>query len=85
MSAARLDVGGTILGAGSPGTDATPRLRRGGARASCQDRSAGPSPSWTSQQFLALVIVTCKTFDAESALRFATNFFAMTGFEHRSF
>ncbi len=40
---------------------------------------------WTSQQFLALVMFTCKEFDTATAMRCTTDFFSMTKTEHLSF
>jgi hypothetical protein len=40
---------------------------------------------WTSSRFLALVIFTCKAFDPAAALRFTTDFLAMSEVEHTAF
>lgn len=40
---------------------------------------------WTAERFAALVMFTCKTFDAERALAFTCEFFAMTDWDHQQF
>jgi hypothetical protein len=40
---------------------------------------------WTSQRFLALVMFTCKTFDAGRAVAFTRDFFGMGESEHEQF
>lgn len=41
--------------------------------------------AWTSERFLALVLFTCKNFDADRAVAFTREFFDMTDSEHRRF
>ncbi|MDN5856501.1 MAG: S-adenosylmethionine decarboxylase [Actinomycetia bacterium] len=40
---------------------------------------------WSSQRFLAVVLFTCKRFDAEQAIEFTRNYFTMTDTEHQEF
>jgi S-adenosylmethionine decarboxylase len=40
---------------------------------------------WTTRQFLALVMFTCKAFDLETAVGITREFFAMTEVEHTAF
>lgn len=40
---------------------------------------------WTAERFLALVLFTCKEFDAEAAITFTRDFFAMTDSESQEF
>lgn len=40
---------------------------------------------WSSQRFLALVLFTCKSFDADAAVEFTRNYFTMTDTEHQQF
>lgn len=40
---------------------------------------------WSTQRFLALVLFTCKKFDANAAVDFTRNYFAMTDTEHLQF
>lgn len=40
---------------------------------------------WTSQRFLALVLFTCKSFDAARAVSFTRDFFRMADYEHQQF
>lgn len=40
---------------------------------------------WTARRFLALVVFTCKTFDADRAVSFTRERFAMSEVEHRAF
>lgn len=40
---------------------------------------------WTSSRFLALVVFTCKAFDAERAVAFTRDYFGMRELEHTGF
>lgn len=40
---------------------------------------------WTAERFAALVLFTCKAFDADRALAFTREFFAMSDSEHQGF
>ena len=40
---------------------------------------------WSKKRFLAAVLFTCKSFDAESALAFTRSFFGAQEIEHRPF
>jgi S-adenosylmethionine decarboxylase len=40
---------------------------------------------WTEQQFIALVVFTCKAFDADEAAMFTREFFAMSDSVHTQF
>jgi S-adenosylmethionine decarboxylase len=40
---------------------------------------------WTAQRFLALVVFTCKDFDADTAVEFTRDFFSMSQEEHQAF
>jgi hypothetical protein len=40
---------------------------------------------WTRARFLALVVFTCKSFDAERAVETTRQFFALTDHEHATF
>lgn len=40
---------------------------------------------WTAQRFLALVLFTCKAFDADRAVAFTRDYFAMTDEDHMGF
>jgi S-adenosylmethionine decarboxylase len=40
---------------------------------------------WTSRRFFAVVLFTCKRFDADAALAYTREFFAAEAIEHASF
>lgn len=40
---------------------------------------------WTSSRFLALVLFTCKSFDAQRAVEYTREFFGLTESEHAEF
>lgn len=40
---------------------------------------------WTSENFLSVVLYTCKAFDAEKAVTYTKKFFAMSKLEQKSF
>lgn len=40
---------------------------------------------WNTRRFLAMVMFTCKSFDAGEALRYTREYFAMGDTEHREF